>query len=264
MGTRAFEIVTGLVKKSKPEKGVGIVRPEEVRPFFEKYFDKVMVYGFLQFFPEIFKPDGGPVRHKCWEDQSNYDLGEKAVRRFVMRFVRWICETTSLLPRESGDLSKFPVFADWLRVSEEGVYTAEQMFNFDPPHLKWLGWYIENFPDVQGFMDVNDEAILSCVIKEIESVESAPFSEKAQALEATLEEFKDLAKAEGDEDSGDSTVVPSSTLLSALSGRQNAVYVPITNSGTYSTHYGPILFTELQELIAQKTGREVPIDPSQI
>ncbi|KAG0574278.1 hypothetical protein KC19_VG249900 [Ceratodon purpureus] len=138
------------------------------------------------------------------------------------------------------------------------------MLNFDPPHLKWLGWYIKKIPDVHGFIDVNDEAILTCVIKEIEVVESASFLEKAEALEATLEEVKELVKFKGDKDSRDSTVVPSSTLLFALSGRQVAVYVPIMKTRTYLTHYIPILFSELQEMIALRTGKEVQSHQSQI
>ncbi|KAG0600860.1 hypothetical protein M758_11G066700 [Ceratodon purpureus] len=265
MGTRAFEILSELVSKSKPEKGVGIVRAADLRPHFEEYFDKVMVYGFYNFFPEIFIPDGGPVRHKCWKDQITYDMGEKAVRRFVMRFVRWICETTRLLPRESGDISKFPVFQDWLRISEEGVYTKEQISKLDPPHLKGLGWYIENVPDVEGFLDVHDEALLGCVLKEIEALESASFLEKAEALDATLEEIKELVQSKTDLESGDSdTVVPSSTLLSALSGRQNKVYVPISNSWTSVAHYVPVMFHELQEMIAFKTGKEVQSLQSQV
>lgn len=159
MFERVRHLLKSLVGKSKADKGIGSLRDENIEPMLEEYFDMVMVYGWDKFFPEIFIKDGGPLRHKSWEEQPTFTLGEKAVKRVVMRLVRWLCESKSMICGESGDLGQFPVFVDWLRENEDGAFHEGQVLRFDRADLKYLGWYIENVPGIEGHMDSADDTI---------------------------------------------------------------------------------------------------------
>lgn len=255
MCSRVRELLGELVGKSKGEKGVGFLRTGPKVPdanvLLEQYFDAVMVFGFYRFYPEIFIPEGGPLRHKGWEDQITYERGEKAVRRFVMRFVRFICEEHVLIPGESGDLGHFPIFADWRLQGEDGCYTKQQNDIFVPPHLHALGWYLENVPDVHDFINASDRNLHDGVLAGITKVRNAPLEEKAQELAESLDRIeKSQADGDGEMNTVGQIFRPSSALASAIAGRTAGVYVPRT-----SDFYGPVLFTELQEIIASRKGK---------
>lgn len=239
MYSRACTVFWSLVGKSKAQKGIGNLEPGDVKTLLCSYFDEVMVYGFNRFFPEIFAGEKTPVRHKAWRDQSTYELGENAVRRFVMRFVRWLCQDRNLIKDESGDLKSFPIFNDWLRLTKEGVFTVAQLDYGPPSHLKALGWYIENLPGVEGYIDQNDANLYVSALSEIKKVKEATLAEKAVVLEETFEYIKEKALVEGTSAEADATVERispclSSALVSALSGRLDFVYVPVIESGTES------------------------------
>lgn len=255
MRTRAGEVFGELVGKSRADKGIGVLLKCDTSELMDKYFDSVLVFGFDKFFPEIFLDEGGPLRHKCWREQPTYTDGEKVVRRFVMRFVRWLCEVPRVLPNEPGGLDTFPVFEDWIRQAEKGTFSRLQHDSFAPAHLRSLGWYIESEPGDTEYFDARDKEIYDNAELEIQRVREAPLSEKYAVLEETLEVIKEgLAASDSD------GVTPvgmvdryppslSYVMICALSGKTNIeLYVPLTNPGII-TEYGPIMLYELQELI---------------
>ena len=127
MIVRVSQVLKGLVGYSEHEKRIGNLRDHARMPAWEtllaEYFDNVIVYGFDKFFAEIFFPDRVPVCLKTWKKKLNHKLGEKAVQRCLMRFVRGICKVYFLVPGEDGKLGIFPIFVDWMHENIEGCFT---------------------------------------------------------------------------------------------------------------------------------------------
>ena len=246
-----------LSRKPVADKGIGSLRNCKVNEVLDEYFDKLMIFGFERFFPEIFREEDGPVRHKCWSEQASFELGEKAVRRCVARVVLFLYESQLLTMKGTGSFSDFPIFADWLRQNEEGSFTTYQIQIYSPTHLQMLGWYIENAVGVTDYIDGMDEVKYTMVLEQMESVRVATLSQKAAALGEALEPYRKEISETDPDDTSDMVdrnfPSPSSTLISALAGKIELVYVPVTNSGTY-THYGPLMVSELQELIRAAKG----------